>query len=493
MDNNVNIYKDIAARTDGSVFIGVVGPVRTGKSTFIKKFMETLVLPNIAKGMSRERAIDEMPQSAAGKTIMTTEPKFIPEESVSIELEDDVSLRVRMIDCVGYIVPGALGHIENECPRMVVSPWYDKAVPFDVAAETGTRKVICDHSTIGIVVTTDGSISDIAREDYVQAEQRVVNELKQINKPFVVLLNCVDPNSESNKELARTLRLQYDVPVMAINCLDLDEVSIKDILAVITNEFSVKEIDIDMPRWISSLKKDHWLKSSVFKAIFDYAKEIRRISDIVPKLYMVGDCEYVKAAIRKRADLGSGKVELSVTLLPDLFYKILGEETGLDITDEASLMPCIVELSRIKQKYQKISGALEQVEATGYGIVMPTIDELRLEEPEIIKQGGKYGVKLRASAPSIHMLSANITTEVNPIVGSEKQSEELVVYMLKEFEEDPIKIWSSNIFGKSLNELVNEGLQNKLYRMPADARMKLQETLERIINDGCSGLVCIIL
>ncbi|MEA5051097.1 MAG: stage IV sporulation protein A [Oscillospiraceae bacterium] len=490
---NSSIYQDIAKRTNGEVYIGVVGPVRTGKSTFIKKFMETLVLPNIDSDAVRERSLDELPQSAAGKTIMTTEPKFIPEQAVNVELGDGVSLRVRMIDCVGYIVPGALGHTENEQARMVISPWYDDAVPFGVAAETGTRKVINEHSTIGVVVTTDGSISDIPRADYEDAERRVVEELRQINKPFVVLLNCVDPRSPENDALARQLREKYDVPVLPVNCLDLDEETIRGILSVVTSEFPVREIDFGMPRWISALKKDHWLKSAVFSAAGDFARSVARMRDVPEKLSAVTACEYVRCAARTASDLGTGVVRVEVSLLPDLFYRIIGETTGLQISDEASLMPCIVELAAIKAKYQKVRGALEQVEQTGYGIVMPTLEELRLEEPQMIRQGGKYGVKLRASAPSIHMLRADITTEVNPIVGSEKQSEELVNYMLQEFSEDPIKIWSSNIFGKSLNELVNEGLQNKLYRMPADARMKLQETLERVINDGCNGLVCIIL
>ncbi|MEA4911333.1 MAG: stage IV sporulation protein A [Oscillospiraceae bacterium] len=490
---NNSIYKDIAKRTNGEVYIGVVGPVRTGKSTFIKKFMETLVLPNIDSAAVRERSLDELPQSAAGKTIMTTEPKFIPEQGVSIELEDGVSLRVRMIDCVGYIVPGALGHTENEQARMVISPWYDDAVPFDVAAETGTRKVINEHSTIGVVVTTDGSISDIPRADYEDAERRVIEELKQINKPFAVLLNCVDPRSPENDALARQLHEKYDVPVLPVNCLDLDEETIRSIISTVTSEFPVREIDFAMPKWISSLKKEHWLKAAVFGAVGDFAHGVVRMSDVPEKLSAVTACEYVRCAARTASDLGTGVVQVSVSLLPDLFYRIIGETTGLQISDEASLMPCIIELAAVKAKYQKIQGALEQVEQTGYGIVMPTLEELRLEEPQMTKQGGKYGVRLRASAPSIHMLRADITTEVNPIVGSEKQSEELVTYMLQEFSEDPIKIWSSNIFGKSLNELVNEGLQNQLYRMPADARMKLQETLERVINDGCNGLVCIIL
>lgn len=491
--DNASIYKDIAARTNGEVYIGVVGPVRTGKSTFIKKFMEKLVLPNIENGLFRERAIDELPQSAAGKTIMTTEPKFIPEEAVRIELEENVEMRVRMIDCVGYIVPGALGHIENAQPRMVVSPWFEQAVPFDVAAETGTRKVITEHSTIGVLVTTDGTISDIAREDYEAAEMRVVSELKQMAKPFVVVLNCVDPNTAQSRRLAETLSSRYEVPVVPLNCLDLEEEDICGILSLITREFPIREIDIDMPRWVAGLRKDHWLKTAVYSAVGSFAASVGKIREVQEKLPMLCECDCIKTARRSSADLGTGVVRVELVLGEELFYRVLGEETGLEISDESGLMPCILELAQIKRRYQKIEGALRQVEATGYGIVMPSIDELRLEEPEMVKQGGKYGVKLRASAPSIHMLRADITTEVSPIVGSEKQSEELVMYMLREFEEDPIRIWSSNIFGKSLNELVNEGLQNKLYRMPSDARLKLQETLERIINDGCNGLVCFIL
>jgi stage IV sporulation protein A len=491
--SNASIYRDIAARTGGEVYIGVVGPVRTGKSTFIKKFMEQLVLPNISNDMARERATDELPQSAAGKTIMTTEPKFIPEEAIAVELEEGVNLRLRMIDCVGYIVPSALGQFEDEAPRMVVSPWYEQEVPFDVAAETGTRKVINEHSTIGIVVTTDGSISDIPRADYENAENQVISELKQINKPFVVLLNCVDPGGAASTELAGSLAVKYDVPVIPINCLDINETDIKGIISIITNEFPVRQINVDIPRWITTLKKDNWLKSSVLDALAVFASQIERMRDVAGRIPLIEECQYVRGASRVSADLGSGIVSVRVELQPDLFYRILGEETGLAITDEASLMSCIVDLSEVKQRFQKIKSALEQVEATGYGIVMPTLEEMRLEEPEIVRQGGKYGVKLRASSPSIHMLRADITTEVSPIVGSEKQSEELVKSLLKEFEENPIEIWNSNIFGKSLNELVNEGLQNKLYRMPADARMKLQETLERVINDGCSGLVCIIL
>ena len=488
-----NIYKDIEQRTGGDIYIGVVGPVRTGKSTFIKNFMETLVLPNIDSEHRKERATDELPQSAAGRTIMTTEPKFIPEEAVKVTLEENASLNVRMIDCVGYIVPSSLGYIENDAPRMVMTPWFENEVPFNMAAEVGTQKVITEHSTIGLVLTSDGSISDIPREEYEEAEERVIAELKEIKKPFIVLLNCVTPESDEAKALSEKMSEKYNVPVMAVNCLDLGENEIKQILTQTLFEFPVKEISFDMPKWVSGLDTGHWLKSEVYGCIKSAAKEINHIWGVKSITQNISECQYVTKSYIDNIDLGQGSVKITVNLKPDLFYKVLGETTGLQINGESDLMPCMIELAKIKVEYEKIKGALEEVNATGYGIVMPTMEELTLDEPEIVKHSGKYGVRLKASAPSIHMMKADITTEVNPIVGSERQSEELVLYLLKEFEESPQKIWESNIFGKSLHELVNEGLHNKLYRMPSDARLKMQETIERIINEGCQGLICIIL
>ena len=490
---NKSIYQDIAQRTDGDIYIGVVGPVRTGKSTFIKKFMEPLVLPNIDSEYRYNRAIDELPQSAGGKTIMTTEPKFIPEEAVRIHLDQSAALDVRMIDCVGYIVPSALGYIENEQPRMVHTPWLDQEIPFNMAAEIGTRKVITEHSTIGLVVTTDGSISDIPREEYQEAEERVVTELKEIEKPFVVVLNCEAPRSPQAKELREALEERYQVPVVAVNCLELDEEDIRRILGRVLYEFPVREVALELPQWILALEKGHWLKTAIYAQARQAAEGLCRISQVAGALQTMCGCEYISEVRMGEIDLGSGSARAAVTVPSSLFYQIISEATGLEIDGEAGLMPCMVQLAAIKRQYEKIQGALEEVQATGYGIVMPSLEELTLEEPEIIRQGGRYGVRLRASAPSIHMMRADITTEVNPIVGSEKQSEELVRYLLGEFEESPSKIWESNIFGKSLHELVNEGLHNKLYRMPAEARLKLQETIERIINEGCSGLICIIL
>ena len=488
-----NIYQDIAQRTNGDIYIGVVGPVRTGKSTFIKRFMDAIVIPNIENQSRRDRAVDELPQSSAGRTIMTTEPKFIPEDAVEITLDGNASLRVRAIDCVGYIVPSALGYIEDEQPRMVKTPWFDEQIPFNMAAEIGTKKVITDHSTIGLVVTTDGSISDIPREEYAEAEERVIAELKEINKPFIVLLNSMYPQSPETTQIAKEIGTKHNVPVVAVNCVELDEIEIKRILAQILFEFPIKEIKINMPKWVTTLEKEHWLKNSVYSVLSSSASKIKKIREIQSVINSAKSCENIYNAEIDTIDLGKGTAKLSVILNNSLFYKVLGEKTGLTIADEGDMLNCVMELAKMKADFDKIRKAYENVNESGYGIVMPTMEELSLEEPEIIKQGGKYGIRLRASAPSIHLMKTNITTEVTPIVGSEQQSEELVSFLLKEFEENPIKIWESNIFGKSLHELVNEGLHNKLNRMPLDARNKMKETIERIINEGCNGLICIIL
>ena len=490
---NVSIYKDIAARTGGDIYIGVVGPVRTGKSTFIKQFMDKLVLPNISGEYQKERANDELPQSSSGRTIMTTEPKFIPEKGVQISLDDSSAMNVRLIDCVGYIVPSALGYIEGDQPRMVMTPWFEEPIPFNMAAEIGTRKVINEHSTIGLVITTDGSISDIPRSEYEEAEERVIEELKGINKPFVILLNCMYPDSEESAALAAALTEKYGVPVQPVNCLELNEDDIKQILSRVLFEFPIKEICISFPRWINSLPLDHWLRSDLTDTIKQSAAAIRHIRDISCFETAFRDSQNVDGATVENINLGTGSASVMIKIKTTLFYKVLAETTGLIINDEQELMDSIKELAQMKKEYIKVKDALDEVEATGYGIIMPEIEDLKLEEPEIMKQGGRYGVRLRASAPSIHLMKAEITTEVSPIVGSEKQSEDLVMYLLSEFEEDPVKIWDSNIFGKSLHELVNEGLHTKLSRMPADARQRIQETIERVINEGCNGLVCIIL
>lgn len=490
---NETIYKDIAERTGGDIYIGVVGPVRTGKSTFIKQFMDKLVIPNISGDYLKERANDELPQSSSGRTIMTTEPKFVPEKGAEININDTSSMNVRLIDCVGYIVPSALGYIEGNEPRMVMTPWYEEPIPFNMAAEIGTRKVINEHSTIGLVITTDGSISDIPREEYAEAEQRVIDELKAIDKPFIVLLNCMYPTSPEALATAESLSEKYKVPVLPISCLEMSDEDIKQILARILFEFPIKEINLNFPKWINSLPLEHWLRNNITETVKYSAEKLKHLRDLDSFEKALADNDNIETAEISAINLGTGAAEVKLNINNALFYKVIKEITGLEISDEQELMDTLAELAAMKKEYSRVKGALDEVEATGYGIIMPDIEELRLEEPEIVKQGGRYGVRLKASAPSIHLMKADITTEVSPIVGSEKQSEDLVMYLLSGFEEDPVKIWDSNIFGKSLHDLVNEGLHAKLARMPVDARMRVQETVERVINEGCNGLVCILL
>lgn len=489
----MSIYTDISKRTQGDIYIGVVGPVRTGKSTFIKKFMDTLVIPRIDGEFQKERARDELPQSAAGRTIMTTEPKFIPEEAIELAMDDNLHFRVRLIDCVGYIVPSSVGYIEEDQPRMVHTPWFDDEIPFNMAAEIGTQKVINEHSTIGLVVTTDGSISSIPRAEYEEAEERVIKELKEINKPFVVALNCVEPKSQEAVALAAQLSEKYNVPVIPINCLELDEQQINRILETVLYEFPAKCIELNLPGWIKSLDSEDEFKTSLFTYVRDISKTISNIRSVKSFALQLKDYKDIEAAYISDSDLATGRISIKVGIGNTYYYSVLSDKCGDEIRDEKDLMRLVCDLAQIRTKFKKFSSALMEVDRTGYGIVMPDIDELTLEEPEIVKQGGRYGVKLKAQAPSIHMIKCNTFTEVAPIVGSESQSQELVMYLLKEFEENPNKIWETDIFGKSLHELVNEGLRGKLERMPDDARSKFRETIERVINEGCSGLICIIL
>ena len=457
-----SIYKDIESRTGGNIYIGVVGPVRTGKSTFIKRFMDTLVVPHIADENLRERTIDELPQSAAGRTIMTTEPKFVPENAVPITLEDNARLSGRMIDCVGYIVASAMGYIEEDGERMVRTPWSESEMSFRDAAELGTKKVVTDHSTVGVLVTTDGSIGDIDR-------------------------------SASASALANSLSRSYGAPAVAVDCAMMDENTVKGILAALLFEFPIREIHVDLPGWLRGLERDNWLREAVFSSIRDSARNVSKIREVQDMTPALCENEYIESATLSEMDLGIGRADVAVQLSPELFYRILTEKSGVSVRDDRELMECICELARSKSNYDRIGKAYEDVLEKGYGIVMPTMEELSLEEPEIVRQNGKYGIRLKASAPSIHMMRVHTNAEVTPIVGSEQQSEELVSYLLKEFEESPAKIWDSNIFGKSVSDLVNEGLHNKLYRMPEKARLKIGETVEKIINDGCNGLICIIL
>ena len=488
-----SIYKDIAERTGGDIYVGVVGPVRSGKSTFIKRFMESVVLPNIGEGYSRDRARDELPQSAAGKTVMTTEPKFIPEEAVPVILDHNAQMRIRMIDCVGYLIPEAMGAVENGQPRMVRTPWQEEAMPFEQAAEMGTRKVITDHSTIGMLVTNDGSIGEIPRSSYVEAEERIVRELKELGKPFAVILNSAHPASEASQALAYELEEKYGVPVALVSCLDLDAEDIRHILGLILEEFPVAEVNLHLPEWTTALNDTHRIRMSLQASLMKCAEMVGRMGDVKQAFDCMKENEYISSVTIDEIDLGRGTAHISLTMEEGLYYSVISELTGLEINGEKELIAKLRELVDIREKYDKVADALKQVQETGYGIVMPNVEDLHLEEPKIVKQSGGYGVKLRAAAQSVHMIRANIETEINPMVGTEQQSEDLVRYLLKEFEADPKSIWASNMFGKSLYELINEGLHTKLAHMPEESRKKLSETLERIINEGSNGLICILL
>lgn len=490
---NLGLYEDIAKRTDGDIYVGVVGPVRTGKSTFIKNFMDLLVIPNIDNEYKKERAQDELPQSAAGKTIMTTEPKFVPNEAIDITIDDKLKLKTRLVDCVGYLIPNSIGATEDDHPRMVKTPWSDEEIPFEQAAEIGTKKVIEEHSTIGILITTDGSITEIPREDYIKAEERVVSELKAINKPFVILLNSEHPNDSETLNLANELSKKYNSTTIPINCANLNLNDITNIFSNILYEFPISQINFKFPAWVNGLDLDHDLKIKLFTEIRESFGDIKLLKEISPSVKKISKTDIISNANTDNIMLGTGNVNISISLKDDLFYNVLTQMTGVQINNEGDLFSIISDLSKTKTRYDKIATALDEVDRKGYGIVTPSIDELILDEPEMVKQGSRFGVKLKATAPSLHIIKANIETEVSPIVGSEKQSEELVNYLLSEFENDPKKIWESNIFGKSLHSLVNEGLQTKLSKMPEEAQLKLQETLERIVNEGSGGLICIIL
>lgn len=488
-----NIYKDISERTNGDIYIGVVGPVRTGKSTFIKRFMETLVLPHIKNEHSKERTQDELPQSGDGKMITTTEPKFIPNEAAKITIGGDFEVKVRMIDCVGYMVSEAEGHLNSNGPRMVKTPWFDEEIPFSQAAEIGTKKVINDHSTIGIVVTSDGSFTGISRGSYIEGEERAIGELKRIGKPFIVVYNTKKPFDPEVVEEVAILSRAYDVPVVPMDVAQMKTEDIHQLLEKMLYEFPVSEIQFMLPKWVETLDNEHWVKKAWIDCVKEQIMNVENIRQIKEAANKFKDLDFVKNVYLEKIQLGEGVVRVDIATTDDLFYKVLSETTGMEIHGDHELMRLIKELAVTKKEYDKVAYAMNEVKEKGYGVVSPIFDELTLEEPEIIKQGNRFGVKLRASAPSYHIIKANIQTEVAPIVGTEKQSEDLITNLLSEFETNPTKIWESNIFGKSLHELVNEGLQNKLYRMPEDAQQKLQETLQKIINEGNGGLICILL
>ena len=491
----LDIFRDIAERTGGDIYLGVVGPVRTGKSTFIKRFMDLLVLPNIQDAFERERAKDELPQSGTGRMITTTEPKFIPSESVEIIVKDSIHMNVRLVDCVGYNVEGALGYEaeDGEEPRMMKTSWSDEPMSFQDAAEMGTRKVITDHATIGIVVTTDGSITDIPRESYLNAEERVISELRQLGKPFVVLLNTTRPYAENTLELCRTMEEQYGIPVIPVNCNEMKHEDITQILEEVLYEFPVSEVNIDLPKWVEELDTTYSIRAAFEETVRKAIEGIRRLRDIDQALDALTECQYVQDVILKEMNLGTGVANVEMTAVEGLFKTVLQDLTGIEIEGDHTLLRLVLDYSKGKMEWDKLSDAIAEVRINGYGVVTPQLEEMFLEEPELVKQGGHYGIKLKASAPSLHIIRADITTEITPLIGTEKQAEELVKYILDEFETDPKKVWGSNIFGKSLHDLVREGIQNKLYRMPENAQHKLQDTLQRIVNDGSGGLICIII
>ena len=491
--DSFNIYKDIAERTQGDIYLGVVGPVRTGKSTFIKRFMDLMVIPKIENNFKKERAKDELPQSASGKGIHTTEPKFVPNEAVEISIDGEINFKVRLVDCVGYIVKDADGYLDGEESKMVHTPWFDYEIPFEDAAEIGTKKVITDHSTIGLVITTDGSITGIERDSYVEAEERVIREMQDINKPFIVVLNTKNPKSAETKALKKSMEEKYNATVQILDIYNMTEEDIEEIFMQVLNEFPIKEINIDMPEWLEKLDINHWLKKDFFNIIKDMSVDISKIKDINISLDKTKENEYLGTSKLIQMDLGIGIGRVILKPKDGIFYKVLSEICDLNVFSESDLLSLIKELNYAKKEYDKVKDALVDVKETGYGLVAPELSEMKFEEPEIVKQGNKFGVKLKASAPSLHLIKADIKTEISPIMGSEKESEELVKALLEQFDTDPVSLWQSNMFGKSLEVLVKEGLQNKLYKMPEDVQVKIQKTLQKIINEGNGGLICIIL
>ena len=488
-----NIYEDIAKRTQGDIYIGVVGPVRTGKSTFIRKFMENLVLPNIENEFKRERTQDEIPQSGSGKTIMTVEPKFVPADGVEIKIKDTVSLKVRMVDCVGYIVDGALGNEEEGRQRLVSTPWSQEAMTFEKAAEIGTKKVIRDHSTLGIVILTDGSVTGIDRKSYLSAEERVISELKSLNKPFAVVLNTLDPYSESTDLLRAELEEKYNVPIVPLNVLAMDEEDIESVMETVLYDFPLNEIRINLPKWVEGLERNHWIKNNIIFTLKQSIAEIGKLRDINSIVEGFSELEFLEDTEVDNVELGEGVISIDLTAKQDLFYNVLEEKSGFKIDGDHQLLNLVTKLSRVKNEYDKIESALYDAKTKGYGVVAPSLDELSLEEPEIIKQGKQYGIKLKANAPSLHIIKADISTEVSPIVGNQTQGEEMIKYLLDTFEENPSELWGSNMFGKSLNDLVKEQLQSKLYTMPEEIRVKIQKTLQKIINEGSMNIITILL
>ncbi|MDT2045645.1 stage IV sporulation protein A [Priestia aryabhattai] len=489
----VDVFKDIAERTGGDIYLGVVGAVRTGKSTFIKKFMELMVLPHIENEAERARTQDELPQSAAGKTIMTTEPKFVPNQAVSVQVDDGLDVNIRLVDCVGYTVPGAKGYEDENGPRMINTPWYEEPIPFHEAAEIGTRKVIQEHSTIGVVITTDGTIGDIPRHDYLEAEERVINELKEVGKPFIMVINTVQPYHPDTEKLRASLNEKYDIPVLAMSVESMRDTDVLNVLREALYEFPVLEVNVNLPSWVMVLKDKHWLRESYQEAVQETVKDIKRLRDVDRVVAQFTEFEFIEQARLAGIEMGQGIAEIDLYAPDDLYDQILKEVVGVEIRGRDHLLQLMQDFVHAKMEYDQVSDALRMVKQTGYGVAAPSLADMSLDEPEIIRQGSRFGVRLKAVAPSIHMIKVDVESEFAPIIGTEKQSEELVRYLMQDFEDDPLSIWNSDIFGRSLSSIVREGIQGKLSLMPENARYKLKETLERIINEGSGGLIAIIL
>ncbi|MEO2227175.1 stage IV sporulation protein A [Priestia megaterium] len=489
----VDVFKDIAERTGGDIYLGVVGAVRTGKSTFIKKFMELVVLPHIENEAERARTQDELPQSAAGKTIMTTEPKFVPNQAVNVLVDDGLEVNIRLVDCVGYTVPGAKGYEDENGPRMINTPWYEEPIPFHEAAEIGTRKVIQEHSTIGVVITTDGSIGDIPRQDYVEAEERVINELKEVGKPFIMVINTVQPYHPDTEKLRAKLNEKYDIPVLAMSVESMRDTDVMNVLREALYEFPVLEVNVNLPSWVMVLKDKHWLRESYQEAVKETVKDIKRLRDVERVVEQFSQFEFIDQARLAGIEMGQGIAEIDLYAPDDLYDQILKEIVGVEIRGRDHLLQLMQDFVHAKTEYDQVSDALRMVKQTGYGVAAPSLSDMSLDEPEIIRQGSRFGVRLKAVAPSIHMIKVDVESEFAPIIGTEKQSEELVRYLMQDFEDDPLSIWNSDIFRRSLSSIVREGIQGKLSLMPENARYKLKETLERIINEGSGGLIAIIL
>ena len=492
MQEQFNVYKDIKARTGGEFYLGVCGPVRCGKSTFIKRFMELLVLPNIADVHDKERANDEIPQSATGKTIMTTEPKFIPKEAVSIALSDEVEVKVRLIDCVGYMVDGATGHLENGEERLVKTPWFEYDIPFTQAAEIGTKKVINDHSTIGIVMTTDGSFGELARDAYLGPEKRTIEELKSIGKPFIVIVNSVRPFSPETEELVENIMNTYGVTAMAMNCEQLRGDDIKKMMETVLSVFPITQIDFFMPKWVEMLSEDHWLKIELLEEVRRILNQLEEIKDITPARFFT-ESDYIKEFKIDEIRMEEGSVRITISFDDHYYYEILSDLVGVTITGEYQLIGTLRELAGKREEYDKMGTAWNELRQKGYGVVIPSMEEISINEPEIIKHGNKFGVKIKAVSPSVHLIKANIETEIAPIVGSEEQARDLITYISENSKDNPDGIWNTNIFGKTIRQLVDDGIGTKVNKLTDESQLKLQETIQKVINDSNGGLVCIII